>query len=1528
MDNSQIPSTPLFPPGQPCPDYGCPVPGCPVPDRPLPPCPPPPHKPPYPDPHDPGYWAADGDWPLPPETGPNGHPPVKRPPDKSCPPTVVPPPIPPVRYVPGMDVQEQLVNMSNHVNICIDRWNQIQANCFKALDQVVGAAVSNDVYYEPDEVRFSTGYSSADGANYEIIESRPVDKSGRPIFMRLMTAYNSGNYAVREPLLQKSFVSSANAIVTGVSPATSWRGLCLVGGNPQPTNEPQEGDWLCGWTKRGVLRLLPATEFTVEMACRNQIVDCIGPVIPIVMNGKPTEVAADYPADPGAIQAIGWKQCNGNKVMFSCGFQDDHGCTVKNVADLLVSMGVTTAAVTCYMNKYGSGNMGPFVKQTDTEQTVAKPLSSDASVANVVGQTQHVYDGEVNYESLGLTGGMAYIGKLADRPLNYQLPSNAAYWVITKRPTKAGWPNRWTGEIADICQRLGSTATELDAVHGKLDVEQAQILDLQKRVGDLEENDKTQDDLLKQHDTRITNLENRMDMAEQDIQKLQQDLETETQNRIDADNVLQQHIDTETQERKDADAAEAALRAQEDADIREQLQKEIDNRVDGDNKLSDRVNQLRTALTDEITARNQADQDLSNAILNEVNARIAGDTQLSTKIDLTQMNLENKILAEQTQREKKDDDLQEQIDELQKDVNELDIQPGRGLRATKDGTGTKTFDVYAGPGLRFNSLGQLVPNTGPGIMVENGLIKPKLSDCFCINEEGEISMNCCDNKLPIAGDGVDYGVNAQTGEVILNVVPPANGQIGGVKAGQGVTISDDGTISANGGEAYTLPAATKTTLGGVIVGDNLTVDETGKISASSDYTLPVASATDLGGVRVGKNLVIDSNGVLNAELPDNPGGDGETVLAGEGINVIKDATLNTATVGLNATTQGTLSQVGDNKDAIDSLSTRVNNLATNSVSNTTFQNTVQDINSSISAVNGKAVSAQTSADNALQAAADAADKAAEAKTAADGALQTTGGTMTGNITFANNAGRAGVVATVTGLPEPTVDSDAANKKYVDDAVAAGGGGGATGDYLPLTGGTITGDNPEINNEISSEQVKLTDNEIKKNTVVSSSGVVVANTSSTNSNSISMNGATVTVPSTVSDPAIILSKSISPSGNTVGFVVDGGSSTTTAKVAIRGVAEPTADNDAANKKYVDDAVAAGGGGGGSGGPYLPLSGGGTVTGTNGSTTINGYNIILTNTDSSKYTAYGSSQINFKRKVGGNAIILSYNPNEGQDNEIIVSACQTTSTSPQHNVLLRGIDTPVITSDAANKEYVDAVAAGTAPGSYLPLAGGGKITNNNGNYINLNGSTVGVTAQNEIDKVTVSNNGINIHGIGTSERCLILNSGTYANYTSAAINFAPITNTLTDPIVVRGIKTPVEEFDAANKAYVDSVAGGWTEKLVEPSSASTGVTLISANFEGWKYLLSPDTKKALILPNILSIKTTAEVTNLINVPVSGLNGGSTYIDLCTPMVGFVDASTPIMLYWSAGKIRAVSSVPVSSSLVVRISPFFIIVGSDAA
>lgn len=82
-------------------------------------------------------------------------------------------------------------------------------------------------------------------------------------------------------------------------------------------------------------------------------------------------------------------------------------------------------------------------------------------------------------------------------------------------------------------------------------------------------------------------------------------------------------------------------------------------------------------------------------------------------------------------------------------------------------------------------------------------------------------------------------------------------------AGANVQITN-GTISATD-TIYTLPVATTSSLGGIIVGNNLSISG-GTLSATDTiYTLPIAASNTLGGVKVGSNLSIDANGVLSAD---------------------------------------------------------------------------------------------------------------------------------------------------------------------------------------------------------------------------------------------------------------------------------------------------------------------------------------------------------------------------------------------------------------------------------------------------------------------------------------------------------------------------------------------------------------------------------------------------------------------------------------------------------------------------------------
>ena len=73
---------------------------------------------------------------------------------------------------------------------------------------------------------------------------------------------------------------------------------------------------------------------------------------------------------------------------------------------------------------------------------------------------------------------------------------------------------------------------------------------------------------------------------------------------------------------------------------------------------------------------------------------------------------------------------------------------------------------------------------------------------------------------------------------------------------------------------YTLPAATTSTLGGVKIGNgvDITVDGTISVNTGTPYILPLATYSAVGGVQIGTGLVIDGNGLLSTVTSSFDGG--------------------------------------------------------------------------------------------------------------------------------------------------------------------------------------------------------------------------------------------------------------------------------------------------------------------------------------------------------------------------------------------------------------------------------------------------------------------------------------------------------------------------------------------------------------------------------------------------------------------------------------------------------------------------------
>jgi hypothetical protein len=89
--------------------------------------------------------------------------------------------------------------------------------------------------------------------------------------------------------------------------------------------------------------------------------------------------------------------------------------------------------------------------------------------------------------------------------------------------------------------------------------------------------------------------------------------------------------------------------------------------------------------------------------------------------------------------------------------------------------------------------------------------------------------------------------------------------LGGIKAGNNLSVTQDGTLSADAGQ-YELPVASSNTLGGVKIGERLSVTSGGVLSANDQsYTLQPATSNTLGGIKVGNNLSVTQDGTLSAD---------------------------------------------------------------------------------------------------------------------------------------------------------------------------------------------------------------------------------------------------------------------------------------------------------------------------------------------------------------------------------------------------------------------------------------------------------------------------------------------------------------------------------------------------------------------------------------------------------------------------------------------------------------------------------------
>lgn len=919
-------------------------------------------------------------------------------PDCDCTPPPPPPPVAPAHWIPGANWQEQMNHVMERTNEAICRWNQISADCYKALHDTVDAAISNDVYYDRDEVELYCGYDEGEESSYYVICAHAVDKKGEPIRVRLAPAFdNTTNSGITQKISDVSYIKNANVIITAVSPTNpKWAGPAMCAGGAMP-GETIKGGYVAGFNMHGVLKVF-SSETDPNVLYQNKMVDVVGPVLPLIQEGQIT-AAGQGMTELRNICIIGWRRSDGMKFFFWSGNQKNPGMSGVTAANILIGYGCTTAVATAY----------------------------------------EAYEKKEEYEPRNGSG-MEYMATMPTAPMGWAVPSNSAFWYITKRPFR-GWRNRFEGEIADLVQKAGQTQNDVNYIGYKVDT----IVDIANEA--ITKADQANDrlDLL---EPRVDSLETRMAQAETNINGLRQDLNAEIQRATNRENQIEQNLNNEINRAKNAEQA-----------LQEDIEEETQARIAADQNLQTQITDVQTNLTKEIKDRTEADTNLNNAILAEQLARSTADTRL-----------ENLIEAEEAARQLADSTLQQTINNIIDGSQKIEIAPdslpiatptqlgaikvGENLTITEDGV----LNAQAGGGGGDYTAGPGISITGTTISTDNTYLQGQLkflptaggtmTGDIVMTQPAVVKFNNGTDIGSVYADGNDTCVKSEAGDIRLLgsniIISDADNGAGKIKMGV-ITIEQH----ANEAGVNHLDINVGTDAGAVYINRDGLDGGTGELWLTEVHApneLRLNPGTNINAMNHRITGVADptqDSDALTLKYFNEHGGGGTapSYTAGDGIKIESDVisvdptyfTTNPQSLPYLPLTGGTMA------GAI----TRSGDLVMADANKTAIQVQNQNIggdNSSFAVLINGAASNTNFSIRTNRTVADSTDS----------------GTVTNNIRLGLAGDRSNVVVLdmggmpVVNMGEPTMSHDAVTLGYLQTNV------GTNGPFLPLSGGTVTG----------------------------------------------------------------------------------------------------------------------------------------------------------------------------------------------------------------------------------------------------------------------------------------------------------------------------------------------------------------------------------------------------------------------------------------------------------------------------------------
>ena len=574
-------------------------------------------------------------FPPPPPYGP--HPPQPLPPDYPhfipgdyCrPPVPAMPPVPSV--VEGESLYEAVNNCIDRVNVCMDTYNSVMAECYKTLHNLQRAAEENGAYYGPADVWTEEGYAADSSAKYFIIHKRHVDRRGQPIFMELGLAYdNATNSKIEQSIFSASKVKYADKIVVA-QPKTEkgWYGKAIWHGAPIQA-DPAANLWTVGFTKGGFMRVY-SNGTGVDTMLADTVFNAMGCSGVLIQDGALTSEMyynqiPDYNKQTSRV-IMGQNIATGEVMILVTGHENDvnaKGMTSTAAAEILRQRGVTLAVELC--------------------------------------------EGE--------SAGACDKGQLMFTPENDTVPTAYCFWYITRRRF---YKNDYERELAELTQNYGQSIWQ-----GYLNGEKIQDIaaDLAAEIDRAQNAENNLDAAIKAETARAQAAESQLDTK----------IEAETTRAEAAEKALDAKITAETTR---AEAAEKALDAKitaeterataAEADLQEQITEEVtrakarEDEIAGDladevNRATLEENRLNGLITTETQRAKDAEAVLQTNIDNEQQAREDADTALGARIDSLSSDVTQQINDFKTEVNQKIDDIESNVNNLKTTVDSLGEQ--------------------------------------------------------------------------------------------------------------------------------------------------------------------------------------------------------------------------------------------------------------------------------------------------------------------------------------------------------------------------------------------------------------------------------------------------------------------------------------------------------------------------------------------------------------------------------------------------------------------------------------------------------------------------------------------------------------------------------------------------------------------------------------------------------------------------------------------------------------------------------------